>query len=203
MIIVFYFWIKFLVFCFDFEKNLEKGFKYLILVFVVSIGLILLAIVLLILFQLVLVIKVFGLGFIINNIWNFVISQYGILVIMVGILVNFGLVLLLVIFLGIGMVLFLSEDFIFSKICIVFIFMVELLVVIFSVVYGLWGIFVIIFLIKLVGMWLNEYFGWIFFFSILFVGFGMLFVSIVLVIMILLIIMAIVRDFLVFLLLEL
>lgn len=122
---------------------------------------------------------------------------------MVGILVNFGLVLLLVIFLGIGMVLFLSEDFIFSKICIVFIFMVELLVVIFSVVYGLWGIFVIIFLIKLVGMWLNEYFGWIFFFSILFVGFGMLFVSIVLVIMILLIIMAIVRDFLVFLLLEL
>ncbi|MBE9194750.1 phosphate ABC transporter permease subunit PstC [Synechocystis sp. LEGE 06083] len=176
------------------EKNLEKAFKYLTLAFAVSIGLILVAIALLIFSQSLPAVKTFGLGFVTNNTWNPVTSQYGILAIMVGTLVNSGLALLLAIPLGIGTALFLSEDFIPAKIRTVLTFMVELLAAIPSVVYGLWGIFVIIPLIKPVGMWLNEYFGWIPLFSTKPAGPGMLPASIVLAIMILPIITAIARD---------
>lgn len=176
------------------EKNLERVFKYLTLTFALGIGLILVVIALVIFTQALPAIQAFGLGFVTNNTWNPVTSQYGALAIIVGTLVNSSLALLLAIPLGIGTALFLSEDFIPSKIRTVLTFMVELLAAIPSVVYGLWGIFIIIPLIKPVGMWLNEYFGWIPFFSTKPAGPGMLPASIVLAIMILPIITAIARD---------
>jgi phosphate transport system permease protein len=71
---------------------------------------------------------------------------------------------------------------------------VELLAAIPSVVYGLWGIFVIIPLIKPFGFWLYNNFAWIPLFSTPPAGPGMLPAGIVLAVMILPIITAISRD---------
>jgi phosphate transport system permease protein len=179
------------------EKNLETGFKYLTLTFALGIGLILLVIALVIFIRAWPAISTFGLGFITNNTWNPVTNDFGALAIIVGTLVNSFVALLIAIPLGLGTAVFLSEDFIPQKIKTVLVFMVELLAAIPSVVYGLWGIFVIIPLIKPLGMWLNQFFGWIPLFSSKPVGPGMLPASIVLAIMILPIITAIARDSLV------
>jgi phosphate transport system permease protein len=72
--------------------------------------------------------------------------------------------------------------------------MVELLAAIPSVVYGLWGIFIIIPLLKPVGNWLNATLGWIPLFGTTPAGPGMLPAALVLSIMILPIITAISRD---------
>ena len=178
----------------DLEKNLETGFKFLTLAFALGIGLILLAIASVIFLRAWPAISTFGLGFITNNTWNPVTEDYGALAIIVGTLVNSLVALLIAIPLGLGTAVFLSEDFIPLKVRTVLVFMVELLAAIPSVVYGLWGIFIIIPLIKPFGMWLNQYFGWIPLFSTKPVGPGMLPASIVLAIMILPIITAIARD---------
>ena len=75
--------------------------------------------------------------------------------------------------------------------------LVELLAAIPSVVYGLWGIFVIIPLIRPPCAWLHEHLGWIPFFGTSLSGPGMLPASLVLAIMILPTISAISRDALV------
>jgi phosphate transport system permease protein len=72
--------------------------------------------------------------------------------------------------------------------------LVELLAAIPSVVYGLWGIFVLIPLIKPLGVWFHDNLGFIPLFSTLPAGPGMLPAGIVLSIMILPIIIAISRD---------
>lgn len=176
------------------EKNLETGFKWLTLAFALGIGVILLTIALVILIRAWPAVTTFGLGFITNNTWNPVKDDFGALAIIVGTLVNSLLALLIAIPLGLGTAVFLSEDFIPLNVRTVLVFMVELLAAIPSVVYGLWGIFIIIPLIKPLGMWLNEYFGWLPFFSTKPVGPGMLPASLVLAIMILPIITAIARD---------
>ncbi|WLT38541.1 phosphate ABC transporter permease subunit PstC [Synechocystis sp. B12] len=175
---------------------MEKGFKYLTLAFAVSIGLILLAIAILIFLQSVPAIKTFGLGFITNNTWNPVTSQYGAQAVIVGTLVNSGLALLLAIPLGVGTAIFLSENFLPTKVRTVLTFMVELLAAIPSVVYGLWALFVLSpFVVTPLGFWLNDRFGWLPIFSSPPAGTqGMLPASIVLAIMILPIITAIARD---------
>ncbi|MEN9280493.1 MAG: phosphate ABC transporter permease subunit PstC [Gloeomargarita sp. DG_1_4_bins_134] len=73
-------------------------------------------------------------------------------------------------------------------------FLVELLAAIPSVVYGLWGIFVLIPLIQPVGQWLHANFGWIPLFSTEPLGPGMFPASVVLAIMILPIMTAIAKD---------
>jgi phosphate transport system permease protein len=176
------------------EKNLETGFKYLTLAFAIGIGLILVVITLVILSQAMPAVKAYGLGFITMNVWNPVTDNYGALAIIVGTLVNSAVALMIAIPLGLGTALFLSEDFIPSKIRTVLTFMVELLAAIPSVVYGLWGIFIIIPLLKPRGIWLNNYFGWIPLFSTPPAGPGMFPASVVLAIMILPIITAISRD---------
>lgn len=77
---------------------------------------------------------------------------------------------------------------------VVFCIIVELLVVILLVVYGLWGIYVLIFMLCFMLVWLNEYFGFILLFSIELNGFGLVLVVLVLVIMILLIVVVIFVD---------
>ena len=75
--------------------------------------------------------------------------------------------------------------------------MIELLAAIPSVVYGLWGIFVLIPLLRPFGIWLNANFGWIPIFSTAPAGPGIYAAGIILSIMILPIIAAISRDALV------
>jgi phosphate transport system permease protein len=75
--------------------------------------------------------------------------------------------------------------------------LIELLAAVPSVVYGLWGIFVIIPMIRPAANWLHEQFGWIPFFSTTLSGPGILPAVLVLSIMILPTITAISRDALV------
>ena len=96
--------------------------------------------------------------------------------------------------LGLGTAIFLSEDFIPLNVRTVLVFLVELLAAIPSVVYGLWGIFVLIPLLKPFGVWLNENFGWFPLFSSVPVGPGMFPAGVILGVMILPIITAIARD---------
>lgn len=176
------------------EKNLETGFRGLTLAFAVGIGLILLLIALVVTIRAWPAIAEYNVGFLFSNVWDPVRNQYGALAVIVGTLVNSALALLLAVPLGLGTAVFLSEDFIPLNIRVVLVFLVELLAAIPSVVYGLWGIFVLIPLLRPLGFWLNETLGWFPLFSSKPAGPGMLPASVVLAIMILPIITAIARD---------
>jgi phosphate transport system permease protein len=176
------------------EKNLESGFRWLTLTFAIAIGLILLAIALVVFIESIPAIRQSGLGFLFSTEWDPVRNVYGALPVISGTLVSALLSLLIAVPLGLGTAIFLSEDFIPLNIRTVFIFLVELLAAIPSVVYGLWGIFVLIPLIKPFGVWLHENFGWFPLFSSSPVGPGMLPAGVILAIMILPIITAIARD---------
>jgi phosphate transport system permease protein len=176
------------------EKNLESGFRWLTLTFAIAIGLILLAIALVVFIESIPAIRQSGLGFLFSTEWDPVRNVYGALPVISGTLVSALLSLLIAVPLGLGTAIFLSEDFIPLNIRTVFIFLVELLAAIPSVVYGLWGIFVLIPLLKPFGVWLNANFGWFPLFSSSPVGPGMLPAGVILAIMILPIITAIARD---------
>lgn len=178
------------------EKRFDDIFVGMTAAFAIAIGLLLGAIALIILFEAIPAIKEYGLGFLVSSAWNPVEGQqeYGALPMIYGTLVSSLIALLIAVPLGVGTALFLSEDFIPLKIRTVLVFMVELLAAIPSVVYGLWGIFVLIPFTKVIGTWLYENLGWFPLFSTPPVGPGMLPAGIVLSIMILPIITAISRD---------
>lgn len=178
------------------EKKFDRFFVGLTVAFAVAIGLVLLGIGLVISSESLPALKTFGLGFLASSRWNPVEGQeiYGALPMIYGTLMSSAIALLLAIPLGVGTAIFLSEDFIPLQIRTVLVFMVELLAAIPSVVYGLWGIFVLIPFTKIIGNWLYSHFGWFPLFSTPPVGPGMLPAGIVLSIMILPIITAISRD---------
>ena len=180
----------------DLEKKLDQGFIWLTLAFAVGIGVLLLAIALVITFESLPAIKAYGLNFLTTSAWNPVQGreQFGALPVICGTLVSAAIALLLAVPLGVGTAIFLSEDFIPLNIRTVLVFLVELLAAIPSVVYGLWGILVLIPLINPFGTWLHNTFGWIPLFSTPPAGPGMLPAGVVLAIMILPIITAISRD---------
>ncbi len=180
----------------DLEKKLDRGFILLTLAFAVGIGVLLLAIAVIITFESLPAIKEFGFNFLTTSAWNPVQGreQFGALPVIYGTLISAAIALLLAVPLGVGTAIFLSEDFIPLNIRTVLVFLVELLAAIPSVVYGLWGIFVLIPLIKPFGTWLHNTFGWIPLFSTPPAGPGMLPAGVVLAIMILPIITAISRD---------
>lgn len=178
------------------EKILDRGFIGLTLAFAVSIGLILLTIAIVIFWRSLPAIQAYGLGFLTTSAWNPVQGreQFGALPVIYGTLVSSLISLLIAVPLGIGTAIFLSENFIPLKIRTPLIFLVQLLAAIPSVVYGLWGIFVLIPLVKPLGSWLHDTLGWIPLFSTPPAGPGMLPAGIILSIMILPIITAISRD---------
>jgi phosphate transport system permease protein len=104
------------------------------------------------------------------------------------------LALLLGGFFGVSIAIFLTQDFLPLKIEVIFKNIVELLAAIPSVVYGLWGIFVLIPAIRPAADWVHQHFGWIPFFSTSLSGPGMLPAALVLTIMVLPTISAISRD---------
>ena len=178
------------------EKALDQGFIWLTIAFAVGIGLILLSIALVIAIESYPAMKEFGLEFLTTSAWNPVAGreQFGALPVIYGTLVSSIIALLIAVPLGVGTAIFLSENFIPLKIRTVFVFLVELLAAIPSVVYGLWGIFVLIPIVKPVGDWLHQNFGFIPLFGTAPTGPGMLPAGIVLAIMVLPIITAISRD---------
>ncbi|WP_413200674.1 phosphate ABC transporter permease subunit PstC [Nostoc piscinale] len=139
-------------------------------------------------------IQKFGVGFLAQSTWNPVKDEYGVLPQVYGTLVSSLIGLLIAVPIGVGTAVLLSENFLPSQARVVLVFLVELLAAIPSVVYGVWGIFVLIPILNNVGKWLNAYFGWLPLFSTSPTGPGMLPAGIILAIMTLPIITAISRD---------
>jgi phosphate transport system permease protein len=97
-------------------------------------------------------------------------------------------------FFGVIMAVFLTQDFLPPKLAQVFRTTVELLAAIPSVVYGLWGIFVVVPAIRPLANWLHATLGWIPFFGTTLSGPGMLPAALVLAIMILPTVAAVSQD---------
>lgn len=180
----------------DFEPIFDKWFLWLTLAFAIGIGLILLLIAVVIFIRAWPAITTYGFSFLSTSAWNPVVGreQFGALPVIYGTLVSSFIALLIAIPLGLGAAIFLSENFIPLQIRTVLVFLVELLAAIPSVVYGLWGIFVLIPIMRPIGFWLHNNFGWIPLFSTPPGGPGMLPAGVILAIMILPIIIAISRD---------
>ena len=86
---------------------------------------------------------------------------------------------------GIAIAIFLTQDFLHHRLATVFRTIIEMLAAIPSVVFGLWGIFVLIPLLKPLAEWLHGQFGWFPLFGTDLAGPGMAPAALVLAIMIL------------------
>jgi phosphate transport system permease protein len=136
----------------------------------------------------------YGLSFITSTTWDVNKARFGVLPEIWGTLYSSVLALLLGGFFGVSIAIFLTQDFLPPKIELIFKNVVELLAAIPSVVYGLWGIFVVIPAIRPAADWVHQHVGWIPFFSTSLSGPGMLPAVLVLTIMVLPTISAISRD---------
>jgi len=136
----------------------------------------------------------YGLSFLTSSTWDVSREQYGILPAIWGTLYSSLLALLIGGFFGVTMAIFLTQDFLPPRLAAVFRTTVELLAAIPSVVYGLWGIFVVIPFIRPFADVMHNEFGWIPFFSTSLSGPGLLPASIVLAIMVLPTIAAVSQD---------
>ncbi len=161
-------------------------------------------------------IKEHGSQFITGTVWDDNQHQYGILPHIWGTLYSSVLALIIGTMFGLAVAIFLSERFLSTAVFAVLRFfglqfhpfwgklpdrlevllknLIELLAAIPSVVYGLWGIFVVIPLIRPACHWLHQNLGWIPFFKTTLSGPGMLPAALVLAIMVLPTISAISRD---------
>ncbi|MGD8955929.1 MAG: phosphate ABC transporter permease subunit PstC [Chromatiaceae bacterium] len=102
-----------------------------------------------------------GLGFVTGTTWNATTEEFGVLPEIWGTLFSSLLALVLGGLLGIAIAIFLTQDFIHARMAHVFRTIVELLAAIPSVVYGLWGIYVLIPALRPVADWLHENLGFI------------------------------------------
>ena len=139
-------------------------------------------------------IQKYGLELITGSVWDVNQHKFGILPAIWGTLYSSLMALLIGGFFGISMAIFLTQDFLPPRLAAVFRTIVELLAAIPSVVYGLWGIYVVIPAIRPLTDWLHNSFGWIPFFSTSLSGPGLLPASLVLAIMILPTIAAVSQD---------
>ncbi|SFK59808.1 phosphate ABC transporter permease subunit PstC [Methylophaga sulfidovorans] len=105
-------------------------------------------------------IKTHGLGFITGTTWDTNEGVFGVLPEIWGTLYSSFLALLLGGFLGVAIAIFLTQGFVHAKFEMIFRTVIELLAAIPSVVYGLWGIYVLIPLIRPGAQWLHDTLGW-------------------------------------------
>ncbi len=138
--------------------------------------------------------KDIGVGFLTSTNWDPNQNEFGILPQIWGTLYSSLLALFFGGFFGVAIAIFLTQDFLPHKVQIVLKSIIELLAAIPSVVYGLWGIFVLIPLIRPFANWLHATLDWLPFFSTSLSGPGMFPAAIVLSIMILPTVAAISQD---------
>lgn len=179
------------------DRTVDQGFVWLTAAFAIGIALLLIGIAVQVAIQASPAIAKFGLGFITTSRWSVNDEIFGALTQIYGTLITSFIALLIAVPIGIGVALFLSEDFLPPRVQQPIVFLVELLAAIPSVVYGLWGIFVLIPILRPLGIGLNANFGWIPIFSTPPAGPGIYAAGIILAIMVLPIIAAISRDALV------
>lgn len=128
------------------SQRLDRSFVRLALICGLAVPLLLGAIACLVGIQAVDAIRFLGLGFITKVDWNVNQNSYGALAQIYGTLVSSAIALFIAVPTGLGVALFLTEDFKFipKQLQTLLGFLVELLAAIPSVVYGLWGIFVLV-----------------------------------------------------------
>jgi len=138
----------------------------------------------------------FGLKFLVGTTWDPVARQFGTLPTIIGTLVKASIALILAVPISIGSAIFIS--FYTPKwLRPVLSYPIELLAAIPSIIFGLWGIFVMVPVIRVIQVWLKANFGWFPLFDGPAVyGVGVLSGSVILAIMITPIIAAISRDIL-------
>jgi len=102
-----------------------------------------------------------GLTFLSTTVWAPGRHQFGILAEIWGTLYSSLLALAIAGFFGVAMAIFLTQDFLPARLAYVFRLIVEMLAAIPSVVFGLWGIFVVIPAIRPGANWLHDNLGWI------------------------------------------
>ena len=139
-------------------------------------------------------IQKYGFDFISGVVWDANTHRFGILPAIWGTLYSALMALLIGGFFGVSMAIFLTQDFLPPRVSAVFRIIIELLAAIPSVVYGLWGIFVVIPAILPLADWLNATLGAIPFFASTLSGPGLLPAALVLAIMILPTIAAVAQD---------
>lgn len=176
------------------EKGIDRSFIWLTRIFAFAIAGILLWITIRVGIQAFPAIKEFGWSFLTNSAWNPPEKQYAILPMIYGTVVSSLIALLIAFPVGVACAIVLSENFLPRSVRRTLVFLVELLAAIPSVVYGLWGIYVLIPFLKPIGSWLHTNLGWFPLFSTKYVGPGMFPAGIILSIMILPILTAIARD---------
>jgi phosphate transport system permease protein len=136
----------------------------------------------------------FGSNFLTGSEWKPAQEQFGALPFIYGTLISSLIALVISVPLSLGIAVFLVEQ-APKRVAKPISFMVELLAAIPSVVYGLWGIFVLApFIRDYLGAFLQNYFGWLPIFQGRLTGIGMLTGGIILALMITPIITAVVRD---------
>lgn len=139
-------------------------------------------------------IQEFGFGFLTSSEWNPSAGKYGALPFIYGTIVSSVIAILISVPISLGVAIFLTEQ-ASSRAARPVAFLVELLAAIPSVVYGLWGIFVLApFIREYLGWFLQTYLGFIPLFQGRLTGIGMLTGGIILAIMITPIITAVIRD---------
>ncbi len=137
--------------------------------------------------------QTFGWGFIIKSTWDPVAQVFGGLPFIYGTLVSSFLALLIAVPVGLGAALFLAElspGWLRTPVS----FLVELLAAVPSVIYGLWGVFVLVPALRPVQAWLGEHFGFLPLFTGPPYGIGMLAAGLILAIMVLPFITAVSRE---------
>lgn len=138
--------------------------------------------------------KEYGFGFLVSSVWDPVANIYGAIPSVIGTIVTSVLSLAIAAPLGIGTAIFLSE---LSPVWLKkpVSFLVELLAAVPSVVYGVWGIFVLVPWIRTgPGYFLEKHLGFLPIFQGLSIGVGVLSASLLLAIMVLPTITAISRE---------
>jgi phosphate transport system permease protein len=183
----------------DFRKRRFRFDLFLVLTWVASVATVvtLVWIVLSILQAAFPAIAASGWSFFVNSVWNPNRNIYGVFPFLNGTAGSAGFALLLALPLGVAIAIFLSEDFLPIAVRQVIRFVVELLAAIPSVVYGLWGIAVIIPIVQSWGGFLTQKLGFLPIFAPPATGNSMLTASLVLALMVLPTITAISRSALV------
>jgi len=177
-----------------FDSFVDRGFRMLAALGVVSILLVIAALLYEIGGKALPGMQKYGLEFLSGTVWDVNKHQFGILPAIWGTLYSSLLALAIGGFFGVAMAIFLTQDFLPPRLAQVFRTIVELLAAIPSVVYGLWGIYFVVPAIRPASDWLHQALGWLPFFGTTLSGPGMAPAAMVLAIMVLPTVAAVSQD---------
>lgn len=176
------------------ERLVDRGFQLLAWAFACALLLLVLYLLIEIGAEAIPAIGRYGPGFLTGTTWDANAGEFGILPQIWGTLYSSLLALLLGGSLGVVIAIFLTQGFLPPRLGVLFRNIVELLAAIPSVIYGLWGIYVVIPAIRPAAEFLHTELAWIPFFSTSLSGPGMLPAALVLAIMILPTVAALSQD---------